>query len=420
MIEEIYTVVHNKYFESDDFNGMPIYQLAEKFDIQSDQFRMTVRDGIENEILTATFHGNTHIKAFSSFKKNQILKWFDSEDYPAHICLYPHPRKLSESALLERYKETPYALELAKGAGQLDYRTFDLSVLEYYRNDPRYAYDTDFIHGSISIEDEYYESGLVAESDQIVLKTFGFAYDSEFCRYVAVFVRYLYNLSPEHQKVWLAKEIKGDIKLHPDYYASSIEGSWGTRMSIFEAFVEELEVINKMSEIIGKPNLFKHSYYNERPKEFGFLLRPTDSEFNDFILLLDKMMSDNINKRFFENDVDLETEEERDDGKIIIKQKGTIQILESWVNKYFKPLNPQPLEDMMATFRKVRQLRQKPAHKVNTNKFDQTIFKKQREIIISAYDAVRTLRMILANHPKVRQNPPTISERLFNGEIWDI
>ena len=73
-----------------------------------------------------------------------------------------------------------------------------------------------------------------------------------------------------------------------------------------------------MSEIIGKPNLFKHSYYNERPKEFGFLLRPTDSEFNDFILLLDKMMSDNINKRFFENDVDLETEEERDDGKIII------------------------------------------------------------------------------------------------------
>ena len=420
MIEEIYKEVHNQYFKSDDFNGMPIYQLAEKFDIQSDQFRMTIRDGIDNEILTATFHGNTHIKAFSDFKKNQILEWFDSEDYPAHICLYPHAKRLSESTLLERYKETPYALELAKGAGQLDYRTFDLSVLEYYRNDPRYAYDTDFIHGSISIEDEYYESDLVAESDQIVLKTFGFAYDSEFGRYVAVFIRYLADLSPEHQKVWLAKEIKGDIKLHPDYYASSIEGSWGTRMSIFEAFVEELEVINKMSKIIGKPNLFKHSYYNERPKEFGFLLRPTASEFNDFILLLDKMMSDNINKSFFDDDVDLETEEERDDGKIIIRQKGTIQILESWVSKYFKPVNPQPLEDMMATFRKVRQLRQKPAHKVNTNKFDQTIFKKQREIVINAYDAVRTLRMVLANHPKVRQNPPTISERLFNGDIWDI
>ncbi|WP_162987704.1 hypothetical protein [Acinetobacter bereziniae] len=40
MNEEIYKEVHNQYFESDDFNSMPIYQLKEKFDIQSDQFRM--------------------------------------------------------------------------------------------------------------------------------------------------------------------------------------------------------------------------------------------------------------------------------------------------------------------------------------------------------------------------------------------
>lgn len=420
MIEEIYEEVHNQYFESGDFNGMPIYKLANKFNIDSEEFRTTIRNGIDNEILTATFHGNTHIKAFSSFDKTQILEWFDTRDYPAHICLYPHAKKLSSSVLLEKYKESPYTLELAKGAGQLDFRTFDLSVLEYYRNDPRYSYETDFIHGSISIEDEYFESDLVPETDQILLKTFGFAYDNKFGRYVAVFIRYLSDLSPEHQKVWSAKEIKGDIKLHPDYYASSIEGSWGTRMSIFEAFVEELHVINKMSELIGKPNLFNHSYYNDRPKEFGFLLRPTASEFNDFILLLDKMMSDNINKSFFGDDVDLEIEEEREDGKIIIRQKGTIQILESWVSKYFKPVNSQPVEDMIATFKKVRKLRQKPAHKVNTNIFDQTIFKKQREIVINAYDAVRTLRMILANHPKVRKNPPNISERLFKGDIWDI
>lgn len=420
MIEEIYEEVHSQYFESGDFNGMPIYRLADKFDIESAEFRLAIRSGIDNEILTATFHGNTHIKAFSSFKKNQILEWFDKEDYPSHICLYPHMKKLADSPLLERYKESPYRLELAKGAGQLDYRTFDLSVLEYYRNDPRYYYETDFIHGSISISDEYFESDLVPESDQILLQTFGFAYDNECGRYVAVFLRYLADLSPEHQKVWAAKEVKDDIKLHPDYYASSIQGSWGTRMSVFEAFVEELEIINKMSEIIGKPHLFRHSYYKERPKEFGFLLRPTVSEFNEFILLLDKMMSDNINKSFFGDDVALETEEERADGKIVVKQKGTIQILESWINKYFKPTDPKPLEDMLIAFRKVRQLRQKPAHKVNTNKFDQAIFKEQREIIIKAYNAIRTLRMVLANHPEVRKTPPTISERLFKGEIWTI
>ncbi|WP_051043795.1 hypothetical protein [Psychromonas sp. CNPT3] len=116
---------------------------------------------------------------------------------------------------------------MAKGAGQLDYRTFDLSVLEYYRNDPRYSYETDSIHGSISIEDEYFQSKSVPESDQILLKTFGFAYDSDYSRYVAVFLRYLSGLSSEHQKVWAAKEIKGEIKLHPDYYATSIQAYKG-------------------------------------------------------------------------------------------------------------------------------------------------------------------------------------------------
>ena len=235
-----------------------------------------------------------------------------------------------------------------------------------------------------------------------------------------MFLRYLANLSPEHQKIWAAKEVTGNIKLHPDYYASSIQGSWGTRMSIFQAFVEELKVINEMSDLIGKPHLFRNSYSDERPKEFGFLLRPTEAEFNHFMLLLDKMMSDNINKKFFEDDVKVEIEEERDDGKIVVRPKGTILILESWVNKFFRPTDPAPIEHMIATFKKVRKLRQKPAHKVNTDSFDQEIFKKQRTIVVDAYGSIRTLRMMLANHPKVKVNPPKINEQLFKGKIWDI
>lgn len=138
------------------------------------------------------------------------------------------------------------------------------------------------------------------------------------------------------------------------------------------------------------------------------------------MLLLDKMMSDNLNKKFFEDDVDLETEEERPDGKIVVRPKGTIQILESWVNKYFKPVDRKPIDDMLDTFRKVRNLRQKPAHKVCTDVFNQEHFRKQREIVVDAYDAVRTLRLILANHPRVKRNPPEIGKHLFEGKIWDI
>lgn len=420
MIETIYSVVEEKYFSSGDFNGMPIYGLEGIFDIHSEEFKASIRKAIDDEILTARFDGNPHIRAFSKIPKDKILEAFDSSEYPSHICLYPHEKRLAGSDRLSKYSEAPYELELAKGAGQLDFRTFDLSVLEYYRNDPRYSYHTDFIHGYISITDEYFESDSIPEHDQVLLQTFGFAYDDDLNRYVAVFLRYLANLSPEHQKVWAAKEVKGDIKLHPDYYASSILGSWGSRMSIFRAFTEELRIINKMSDLIGKPTLFRDDYCNETPKEFGFLLRPTQTEFNNFVLLLDKMMSDNINKKFFEDDVELESEEERDDGKIVVRPKGTIHILDSWVNKYFRPTDPTPIKEMIKTFKMIRQLRQKPAHKVNTDSFDQELFKKQREIVIEAYNSVRTLRLILANHPKVRANPPEISDRLFKGDIWDI
>lgn len=171
---------------------------------------------------------------------------------------------------------------------------------------------------------------------------------------------------------------------------------------------------------LGNHNFFRNSYLQERPVKFGFLLRPTESEFNNFVLLLDKMMSDNINKKFFEKDVPVESEEERADGKIVVRSMGTIQIFEAWVNKYFRPQDPKSINDMFSTFRKVRKLRQKPAHRINANVFDQEIFKQQRQLVIDAYDSVRTLRMILANHPDIRRNPPDISERLFKGEICDM
>ncbi|PHV19149.1 AAA family ATPase [Janthinobacterium sp. BJB446] len=420
MIDIIYEAVERQYFESGDFNGMPIYALKVFFDVDTPEFRSVLRKGIENEVLTANFHGNTHIKPFSKMPTAKVLEDFDSAEYPSHTCLYPHPSKLASSPRLSGYTQAPYELELAKGGGQLDFRTFDLSVLEHYRNDPRYSYSTDFIHGQICIEDAYYESGKMAEHDQILLETFGFAYDDDLNRYVAVFLRYISKLSPEHQRVWHAKEVSGNIKLHPDYYASSIEGSWGTRISIFEAFVMELQTINQMCALMKRPPLFRNSFKEDRPKEFGFLLRPTVAEFNDFILLLDKMMSDNINKDFFGNDVEIETDEARDDGKIIVKPKGTVQILEAWFAKLFRAADEGHMKAMIASFKKVRKLRQAPAHKVNADAFDQEIFLKQRDIVIEAYDAVRTIRQAFASHPAVKRSPPEIDEQLFNGEIWDI
>jgi hypothetical protein len=229
----------------------------------------------------------------------------------------------------------------------------------------------------------------------------------------------LSSLSPEHQQIWATKEIRGNIIIHPDYYASSILGNWGTNLSIFEAFIQELKIINEMSSLMGKSELFKKSYANDCPREFGFLLRPTVNEFNNFVLLLDKMLSDNINTKFFIGDINLEKEEQRKDGKVIVNRKGTIQLLQEWIDKYFSPSDREPIDKMFQWFRQVRKLRQTPAHSISQNTFNQNIFREQRDLMINVYQSLRTLRLIFANHPLVKVNPPQISERLLNGKISD-
>ncbi len=254
------------------------------------------------------------------------------------------------------------------------------------------------------------------ERDQVFLQTFGFGYDEEMNRAVVVFNRYLNDLSPEHQQIWNAKRLDGNYKLHPDYYRNSILGEWGTRLSIFDAFTAELKHINAMAQLMGKPSLFRNEFA-KRPKGFSFLVRPTTKEFNDFVLLLDQMMSDNLNKDFFRNDIELETETVRADDKVVVTPKGTIQLLEQWFKKKMRFPDSQPFNDMVEAFRKVRKLRQTPAHKAEDSAFDQKLFQEQRALINEAYNAVRTIRLFFANHPAVRDYQ--VPEMLFNGDIWD-
>jgi hypothetical protein len=131
------------------------------------------------------------------------------------------------------------------------------------------------------------------------------------------------------------------------------------------------------------------------------------------------MMSENLNRDFFQGEVPLDEEKLRSDGKVLVSQSGTITLLDQWIHKYFKPSDPTAMEKMLEAFRKVRKLRQTPAHAVSEDEFDQKYFKEQRQLVFDAY-AVRTLRLILANHPKVRAKPPQIGKQLYGGEIWYI
>jgi hypothetical protein len=298
----------------------------------------------------------------------------------------------------------------------LNYAVFDLSVLESYRNDPRYFYSTDDIGGWISISDEYYQSLQMKPSDKIVLQSFGFCYEKDkMNRAVAVFYTYLADLTPEHQQIWNSKILSGTYFLHPDYARSS-GGNFYERESIFAAFAEELHTINEFSKLMGRPNLFRESYKEKRSKEFSFLIRPTLKEFNSFVHLLDKMISENINKDFFQHEIPYQTETKRPDGKVVVQDKGTIALLKEWLDIKVSIPDPKPKDEMIQTFKNIRKMRMEPAHKVDENRFEQEYFKKQRKLMIEAYSAVRTLRLILANHPRTKTY--NVPEWLFKGEIW--
>ena len=422
MLDLITAKVANFYLTSNDFNGYPVHSLKKDFNLDNAEAKQVLFDLVSNQFIEVVFgntHPNPHIRAFSGTSPAEQLSYLEQLEFSEHFCLYPLPHSLENHADLSNHTNAPYTKQLALGAGQLDYRVFDLSVLEHYRNDPRYHYETNFINGSISIRDEYFESPSMPERDQILLQSFGFAHDENLNRAVAVFLRYLSNLSPEHQSTWEAKELAENYNLHPGYLASSM-GHWDTKISIFSAFLKEMDLINEMALIIEKPPLFRNSFITEKPKDFGFLLRPTLAEFNKFVLLLDQLMSDNLNKKFFSPELELAEDNVRPDGKIEVRQKGTIALLDEWARTCFIAEDDSVIQEMMDAFRKVRKLRQAPAHSIIEDKFDQKYFHDQRALIIESYKAVRMIRLILTNHPAVQASPPAISDFLYNGKIWSI
>lgn len=76
------------------------------------------------------------------------------------------------------------------------------------------------------------------------------------------------------------------------------------------------------------------------------------------------------------------------------------------------------MEEMFATFREIRRLRNKPSHTPTEDEFSIEIAANQRDLMKRAYGAVRLLRLVLANHPGA--GAVKVDEHLADGRIWTI
>jgi hypothetical protein len=90
--------------------------------------------------------------------------------------------------------------------------------------------------GRISIRDEAGRSSDVHDRDKIFLQTFGIAYDGRRNRVVIVYLRYLADLSPEHQQTWNARAVQGPCEMNSDYARASLYGDLPEHYSAYRAF----------------------------------------------------------------------------------------------------------------------------------------------------------------------------------------
>jgi hypothetical protein len=131
------------YLQSGDFTGMGVVQITRSGDVEP--IKELIADG-QLDLVRGDGHPNPHIKAFPAEPIKVQLEKIDEGGLAG--CLYPTPQLLAEHDAGVG-EVAPYTRALKEGAPQLSYRAFDLRALEWYRNDPRFDFDVDDIHGRI-------------------------------------------------------------------------------------------------------------------------------------------------------------------------------------------------------------------------------------------------------------------------------
>ena len=290
--EFIVNVVIDFYIESHDFNGIPLINLLQNIKESKENFDKAFIDLIQKGEVSLNFTENPHIKQFKDLPVKVQLERLEKGD-PRYICVYPTEKVLKARKLTSKYDDKPFTKMLLYGKPQLQPMYFEIQILEDYFNDPRYdIYFTDY-SGSIS----YHSENDLIKRDKILLSTFGIGYkenDASRERVVVVYLRYLSDLTPEHQQRWNTRLVNEKCFEALEYYQNTILGEWAEFGSIYDAFIEELYHINEMSEKMFGNKLFLKTYKNERPENFKLIFIPTLDNYYRFVHLLDKMMSDNM------------------------------------------------------------------------------------------------------------------------------
>ena len=195
--EKLLTNVREYYETSRNFNGLPIHLLDIKNLHLNDIIVELIRSE-EIDLVRGDGHPNPHIKALPAEPIYTQIRKIEGQGLGTG-CLYPTPKHLKHFGT-KRSEDAPFTFELELGAPQLDFRAFDLRILEWYRNDPRYYCNINDIQGRIYRRPDERVADSQVVQDELDNFKFGFAHNDKLERTVAVCLRDLHKFPPEQQR----------------------------------------------------------------------------------------------------------------------------------------------------------------------------------------------------------------------------
>jgi hypothetical protein len=384
------------------FNGIKLQEVDEGFDNATLCAAVTTLVTERKiEVLSSKVDINTHIKRRRALPIEKQLRYLDvSERY--HTCLYPTPEIIEHQYDLTFLDTKPFTKEIARGAAQLESCFFEIGVIDRYRLDPRYDFVFSEYAGRISITDPHYSSSQTPERDKISLQTFGLGMNDAHDPLVCVFLRYLSDMTPEHQQHWQTFRYTKPALMHENYYKPSILGEVYENTSGIAALRLSVQAINRICrEVWGAP-----LFVNEVPENVHYNLSPfmrsSKSDYHSFTHELDKLLADNISQKFFDGKLQLYSLVEHDDGTVERKAKGTLSLLDEWLFAGWIewPDVQEAREQIIAPLRKVRRERQSSAHSIIKNEFDMKYQTMRREILSDVAFALGNIVMTVRKHPQ--------------------
>jgi hypothetical protein len=385
------------YLESSDFNGLPLHEVNKEV---VDEATELVSAGLV-EVVSDADSMNPHVRRLPSRRnrEEQLLDIANAGDPGRVVCLYPTASLLAERLPADLYRDQPYRRRQAEGGCRLEVAYFRFDVLEPYRNDPRYHFDLNDFGVRISVTNSTYEDADEREHDKISISHVGFAYDlsrfdaqqsdTPIIRRVCAFLCDLGDLTPTHQQRWQTYEVPrvDGLQPHPVWWNAQVHGAWPDGMGPFERLLFELRTWNEFHRSMFGVDLLRTT---ERPRELGWILRPSQQEYDAFIHLLDKLLSENLRHEAFDK---AGIAKQDDKGQNL----GTLSRLDRLLER--NAVTPTNRREVLQPIRDVRTARQKPAHSLRSNVTDKTFVRKQAELLQDVTTSLVALRSHWQSHP---------------------